>query len=337
MHGMEQFPIPKEREMLYAPVAMTTGSEPQARSTAEPPFSGESLRPRLIAVACIVVLAGLGWIYLGLMVGQGSHSGHGGALGPGMGLVDLIVAGRLDAVGRALVEALCQPSFAQAGAANAGGHGGMGPWRVEDAALVYLMWAAMTFAMMLPTAAPMVFAAAEIAAKQRERAVSPLILAVGYMSVWLCFAAVATGLQWLLLRLAILDPALVSASTLFSGAIFIGAGVYQFSALKHACVTVCQRPFPYLSARWSGEPRAAFRLGVEQGLFCLGCCWAMMLVTFAVGVMNVIWMAVLGAVMAVEKITATTRFSHAIGVVFLAIGVAFVVSSVMAHWPARAG
>src|SRR6266571_9288785 len=102
--------------------------------------------------------------------------------------------------------------------------------------------------------------------------VSPLVLTAGYVAVWLGFAVVATGLQWGLTRLALIDPALGSVRALTSGAIFVGAGAYQFSALKHACVTVCQRPFPYLFAHWSGEAGAVFRLGARQGLFCLGCC-----------------------------------------------------------------
>ena len=107
---------------------------------------------------------------------------------------------------------------------------------------------------------------------------------------------------------------MASASGLFSGAIFIAAGVYQFSALKHACLTQCQQPFPFFFANWATTPRGVFRLGLRQGLFCLGCCWAMMLVMFAVGVMNVVWMAGLGIVMTLEKIGTGKRFTHAIGV-----------------------
>jgi len=286
----------------------------------------------VVAAAAVVALAALGWIYLGLMVGTTLQAGHGSAAGTG--LLDLIAAGRLDAAGRAVWTALCRPAWDHASHVSmpAGLSG------VADVALIALMWSAMTFAMMLPTAGPMVLTYAEIAetaAARGERIVSPLVLTAGYISVWLVFAVAATALQWGLVRLALLDHALVSASALFSGAIFIAAGVYQFSALKHACVTMCQRPFPDLFARWSGEPGGVFRLGVRQGLFCLGCCWATMLVMFAVGVMNVVWMAALGVVMAVEKISRTMRFSRAVGVVFIAAGVVFVVSSIVAHWPAR--
>ncbi|MFL5001356.1 MAG: DUF2182 domain-containing protein [Xanthobacteraceae bacterium] len=284
------------------------------------------LRPQVLAAAAIVTLAGLGWLSLGLMVGRALHAGHG------PGLVELITAGRLDGAGQALWEALCRPTWDHANhVAMPSGLSGVG-----DFALITLMWSAMTFAMMLPTAGPMVLTYAEIAetaAVKGERVVSPLVVTAGYIAVWLGFAVAASVLQSGLLRLAVLDQALVSASALFSGAIFIAAGAYQFSTVKHACVTVCQRPFPYLFAHWSSETGAVFRLGVGQGLFCLGCCWAMMLVMFAVGVMNVVWMAAMGVVMAMEKSSSTTRFSRAVGIVFIAIGAVFVVSSAVAHWP----
>jgi predicted metal-binding membrane protein len=274
------------------------------------------LRPRLWAILSLVVLAGVGWLYLGLMVGNALRSGHAGD--PGMGLL----------------EALCRPTFAGAS------HAGMPAGTIADLALIWLMWAAMVFAMMLPTAGTMIVTYAEIAetaADKHEAVVSPLVLTAGYAAVWLGFAIAATTLQVVLTRLALLDTGLATASALFSGAIFIGAGAYQFSALKHACVTLCQRPFPFFLANWSAERAAIFRLGLRQGLYCLGCCWAMMLVMFAVGVMNVVWMAVLGVIMGVEKIMSTTRFSRAVGALFIAVGIGFIVSSVVAHWPARAG
>ena len=129
---------------------------------------------------------------------------------------------------------------------------------------------------------------------------------------------------------------MASASGLFSGAIFIGAGVYQFSALKHACLTQCQSPFPFFFANWATTPRGVFRLGVKQGLYCLGCCWAMMAVMFAVGVMNVIWMAALGMVMTFEKIGTGKRFTYVVGVALIAGGVAFIVTAFVAHWPPHA-
>jgi predicted metal-binding membrane protein len=159
------------------------------------------------------------------------------------------------------------------------------------------------------------------------------VLTAGYVTVWLGFAFGATALQAALARAALLDPAMAAASPLFSGAVFVAAGVYQFTALKHACLTRCQRPFPFFFANWSNAPRGVFRLGWRQGLYCLGCCWATMLAMFAVGVMNVIWMAALGLIMTAEKMTSTGRVSRVIGAVFIAIGAAFIMISTVAHWP----
>jgi predicted metal-binding membrane protein len=282
------------------------------------------LGPRAIGIACIVALAALGWIYIGVMVAAAMRAGA--ALGPGMGLLDAVMAGRLDALGGAWLDALCRPSFGQLGAS-----GTLAVWTAEFA-LTFLMWAAMVLAMMLPTAAPLVLAygeLAETAAAAHERAVSPLVLAAGYLTVWLGFAVVAALLQRSLTALTLLDPGLVAANPLFSGVIFVGAGAYQFSRLKQACVTVGRQPFPYLLANWSAEPGRIFRLGASQGLHCVGCCWALMLVMLAVGVMNVLWMAGLGLVMAVEKLAGTARFSRAVGVVLIAIGAATVAVSIV--------
>jgi len=284
-------------------------------------------RPVPIAMACLVALTALGWLYLVMMVAGWTVRGNAAALGPGMGMIDLLT-GRtgLDLIGRALVDVLCRPSFGSQALSGTAG----------EAALVLAMWVAMTLAMMLPTAAGMIVTYAQIAdtaARKGEPAVSPLVLTAGYVGVWLGFAIAATALQIALARLALLDSAMASASPLFSGAVFIGAGVYQFTALKHACVTRCQRPFTFFFVNWSNEPHGIFRLGVRQGLYCLGCCWAAMLAMFAVGVMNVVWMVALGLVMTVEKMMVTSRFSRAVGGVFIAIGAAFIVVAVAAHWP----
>jgi predicted metal-binding membrane protein len=113
---------------------------------------------------------------------------------------------------------------------------------------------------------------------------------------------------------------------LLSGGLFIGAGIYQFSALKQACLTQCQRPFPFFFANWTAEPRGVFRLGLRQGAYCLGCCWAMMLLTFAVGAMNVVWMAALGMLMTMEKMTVTARMTRVIGIGFIMFGAGLIAS-----------
>jgi predicted metal-binding membrane protein len=259
-------------------------------------------RPKSVAVLCVAALAVLGWVYLALLL---AAMGGGTTLG--------------------VVQALCRPLPD-------------GTWTASSILVVASMWCAMTLAMMLPSAAPMIMTYAGIAdtaAHKGERIVSPFVLAAGYTVVWLGFAVVATVLQIAATRAALLDAGMASASGLFSGAIFLGAGIYQFSALKHACLKRCRHPFPFFFANWSTTAKGVFRLGLKQGLYCLGCCWAMMLVMFAVGVMNVVWMAGIGIVMAVEKLLTGRRFTYAIGVVLVGAGVIIVAASVAGHWPIR--
>jgi len=210
---------------------------------------------------------------------------------------------------------------------------------VSGVALVASMWAAMVLAMMLPSAAPMILTYAEIAdtaARKNEPVVSPLMLAAGYTVVWLGFAAVATAAQLVLAQAALLDSGFAAASDLFSGALFVTAGLYQFSTLKHACLRQCQHPFPFFFANWATTTRGVFRLGVKQGVFCVGCCWAMMLLMLALGSMNIVWMAGLGVVMTVEKIGAGKWFTYAVGIASIVAGAIFIVGGFAAHWPGRA-
>src|SRR6266581_3320654 len=203
--------------------AVTTGHSALDRSAAA--TQRAFARPRLIAVLCVVALAGAGWLYLGLMVAGMARSGGLSALGPGMAIFDLL--GRPDGLGRALIAALCRPSFAAGASAST----------MAELSLTLAMWCAMALAMMLPTAGPMIVTYAQIAetaAAKGERVVSPPVLAAGYITVWLGFAVLASLLQWALSRAALLDPALVPVSGLLSGAVLLGAGAYQFSALKHA-------------------------------------------------------------------------------------------------------
>ncbi|MES1155701.1 MAG: DUF2182 domain-containing protein, partial [Pseudorhodoplanes sp.] len=182
-------------------------------------------------------------------------------------------------------------------------------------------------AMMLPSASPMILTYAEIAdtaARKRASVVSPFVLASGYATVWLCFAFVVAILQVLLTRVALIDAGMGPATRLLSGGLLLVAGLYQFSALKQSCLAQCQRPFPFFFANWTTKASGVFRLGLRQGMHCLGCCWAMMLLMFALGVMNIVWMAALGMLMAAEKLTVTPRFSRILGAVFIAIGLAFV-------------
>jgi predicted metal-binding membrane protein len=163
------------------------------------------------------------------------------------------------------------------------------------------MWSAMVLAMMLPQAAPMLLTYLDIAEAARVKSiavVSAFVLAGGYVTVWLIFAGAAALLQ---------DLAGTVSDRSLAGALFIAAGTYQFTPLKHACLTKCRHPMPYFLARWTESGLGVFRMGVEQGLVCLGCCWAIMLLAFIAGAMNLAWMALIGAVMILEKVLSDPR------------------------------
>jgi predicted metal-binding membrane protein len=191
----------------------------------------------------------------------------------------------------------------------------------------------MALAMMLPSAAPMILTYAEIAetaARKGERIVSPLAIAAGYASVWLVFSLLAAAVQIVVVRAALIDAGLSGRPA--AGLVLIGAGAYQFSALKHACLMRCQNPFSFFFVNWATTPRGVFRLGVRQGLYCLGCCWAMMLVMLAVGAMNVAWMMGLAIVMTIEKLQSGLRFAHAVGVALIIGGAGITMASLVAYW-----
>lgn len=244
-------------------------------------------RPRAIAVGCMAVLTVAGWAYL--LVGAGLQA-------------------PLDAAG--ILAELCR-TLPVSGATGAG-----------TVALVAAMWGAMTLAMMLPTAGPMILTYAEIAEtalRKGEHIVSPHVLIGGYLTVWLGFAGIATLVQLGVMSLAAW-PDMSSLEAPASAMLFIVAGLYQFTALKRACLTACQSPFSFFFLNWTDRRRGVFRLGVRQGLFCLGCCWATMLLMFAAGAMNALWMALLGLVMLTEKMTKSPQVSRVIGVAFTAAG-----------------
>ncbi|MDW6023030.1 DUF2182 domain-containing protein [Mesorhizobium sp. BAC0120] len=164
--------------------------------------------------------------------------------------------------------------------------------------LLWTMWMLMAVAMMLPSAAPLIRTYCEIAdtahAKD-EAVVHPLVLVAGYLSAW-----AAASLLFAAITLFLTNAAAPVSGVAGAAALGI-AGIYQFSNLKKACLEKCRNPFAILFSRWSSRTSRIFRLGVEQGVWCLGCCWALMLVMFAVGVMNIFWMALIGLFAIVEK------------------------------------
>ncbi len=191
------------------------------------------------------------------------------------------------------------------------------------------MWFMMALAMMLPSAAPLVRTYCEIAdtaARKGEPVVHPIVLVAGYLSVWLAAAAVFALLTLSLQTLAggrTLDPIGGAVGSAVLGL----AGLYQFSSFKHACLEKCRNPFSILFSRWTTRPSGIFRLGAGQGMWCLGCCWALMLVMLAVGVMNVFWMALIGLFTLFEKQAKGPRASRLGGAILLVWAVLLLVIS----------
>jgi predicted metal-binding membrane protein len=247
-------------------------------------------RPRAVAIGLVIALTGLGWLWLGLLVTQETG----------------------------LWAALCRPQPGDVAT-------------VANVAVLLVMWCAMVLAMMLPSASPMILTYAEIAdtaAQKSQSVVSPWVLVAGYILIWIGFAAAATASHVLFSRSGLIESEPALAGGLASGAIFIGAGLYQFSSLKQACLRLCRQPFQFFFVNWATTPRGVFHLGLRQGLYCLGCCWAMMALMFTLGAMNVLWMAALGAIMTIEKFSGMERFSRAIGAGLIAIGGVFMLSAV---------
>jgi predicted metal-binding membrane protein len=167
-----------------------------------------------------------------------------------------------------------------------------------------LMWAAMMIAMMVPTAAPMtlVYAAVTRKAEREDHPVAPTFMFVaGYLVVWGLFSVGATAAQWALDQLALLSPTMVSASPGFGGALLIGAGVYELTPYKHACLAHCRAPAHFISQHWRGGFVGAFRMGLALGAYCLGCCWLLMGLLFVGGVMNLLWIAAIAVFVLLEK------------------------------------
>jgi predicted metal-binding membrane protein len=178
-------------------------------------------------------------------------------------------------------------------------------WDARYLLLIFLMWAAMMIAMMLPSALP-TFLIFHRAARNDPEVRSPawrmFTFAAGYTVAWSGFSAGATLLQWSLAEAALLSPMMVSASPWLGGAILIVAGVYQWTPLKHACLRHCRSPLAMLAGEWQPGLRGAFRVGLRHGLYCVGCCWALMLLLFAGGVMSLLWIGAITAFVLLEKL-----------------------------------
>ncbi|GAB3672296.1 DUF2182 domain-containing protein [Salinisphaera aquimarina] len=179
-------------------------------------------------------------------------------------------------------------------------------WDAVELVLLVVMWIIMMVAMMMPSASPMLLLYTKTLG---ARVAAPAVLqrsalfVLGYLAVWAGFSLVAAALQWGLHGAALLSPIMVSSHALLSAGLLIEAGVYEWSPLKQSCLRRCRSPLGFLLTEWREGGLGAFVMGLRHGLFCVGCCWALMALLFVTGVMNLVWVVAIAVFVLIEKIS----------------------------------
>ena len=272
-------------------------SQPQTADSSAPSVLEQALRrDRFIVIGAVLVIAAIAWAYT-VYVAE-TRMGMGDGMGMGMAMAD------------------------------------MRSWSAANFGLMFVMWAVMMVAMMAPSAAPMLLMFAAVNRKRRERQapyVSTGIFLAGYVIVWTVFSVAATGGNWGLHQASLLSSMMgASTSGFLGGALLLAAGAFQWSPLKTACLKQCRTPMGFMMTSWREGPIGALRMGLEHGAYCLGCCWALMLLLFVLGIMNLVWIAALAAFVLVEKVAPKAEWtSRATGVLLAGWGVWAIVTAAM--------
>jgi predicted metal-binding membrane protein len=240
---------------------------------------------RLLISSCLALVVALAWIYLIVLDRRMSTSVRSDAMMAAMGTA-------------------------------------AGPWAPADIVLTFVMWTVMMVGMMAASAMPALLLFAAFLNGLGEPGVPRSMLAFsgGYLAVWTGFSAAATAAQWAMHDAALLTPAMSASNPLLAGTILIAAGAYQWTPLKHACLRHCRSPLAFLATNWHGGKTSALRMGFDNGIHCLGCCWALMSVLFAVGVMNLMWAAALSVFVLVEKLGVGTTVTRLAGAAMIVAG-----------------
>lgn len=267
----------------------TTASSPRFPGAVRSPsaVAAAPRRDRVLIAICIVLITALAWAYLLHLHRQMSSSIDADSMMETMGMV------------------MNQP------------------WGAGELAVTFVMWSVMMVGMMSPSALPVLLLFAGAHARRTGRGVplAALLFGLGYVAVWVGFSAGAALGQWALHQAALLSSTMATSSSRLAGAILVAAGAYQLTPLKVGCLTRCRSPLGFLLSNWRDGASGAFRMGLGHGVFCLGCCWALMGVLFVVGVMNLAWVAVLAIFILVEKIGSTgVRVARLGGAVLIALG-----------------
>jgi predicted metal-binding membrane protein len=229
-------------------------------------------RDRRAVIAALFVVIALSWTWL--LVGAGT----------GMSAVDMLFGSDLDNMAGMMAPAV---------------------WTLGYTSVMFTMWWVMMTAMMLPSAAPILLLFARINRKEKSagRPFIPTgVFAAGYLVAWGGFSALATGLQCALERHGLLSPMMLTTSYWLGGSILLAAGLWQLTPIKAMCLRHCRSPMGFLVQSWRPGRSGAFRMGLEHGSFCLGCCWFLMGLLFFGGIMNLRWIIGLAVFVLVEKI-----------------------------------
>ncbi|MCC2688972.1 MAG: putative metal-binding integral rane protein [Rhizobiaceae bacterium] len=244
-------------------------------------LEGVLRRDRAVILGAVAVVVALAWTYLL------SLAGRMGAAHP-----DMDMSGVMDMPG------MLAPAVAG--------------WSAPDFLFVLAMWIVMMIGMMLPSVTPMLLIYAGVARQAQDRGkpfASTGWFAGGYLLAWIGFSLAATSSQWGLERAALLSPVTMTVARPLGGVLLILAGLYQFTPLKAACLSVCQAPLVFIQRHggFRREPGHSLWLGASHGLYCIGCCWALMTLLFVGGIMNPLWIAALSVFVLIEKIARARR------------------------------
>ena len=200
----------------------------------------------------------------------------------------------------------------------------MQSWGGLELVLLFLMWAVMMVAMMVPSVSPIVlmFATTNRRLYRRQGPFVPTsVFLLGYLVLWTGFSALVTLVQWGLHSAALLSPMMMTTSPILGGALLLTAGIFQCTPLKNACLRHCRSPIGFLMTEWREGTWGAFLMGLRHGAYCTGCCWALMSLLFVTGVMNLLWIAIIAAFVLAEKvIPGGDRVGRAAGVPLIGYG-----------------
>jgi predicted metal-binding membrane protein len=274
-------------------------------------FSFFLARDAVLVALSLLALCALAWLYLVHLVGQ-MHAMDG-------------LAGRM--MGMPVsdgMSALINAALSPAGAAYA---------EVSvNFILVALMWAVMMVGMMLPSAAPtiLLFSALERKRTAAVHAGRSACFVAGYLVAWGLFSVAAAATQTMLARTGLLSMDMATVGTLLPGVIFVAAGAYELTPLKGRCLTHCQSPLTWIPQHMRAGRTGAVRMGFEHGTYCVGCCWALMLLLFVGGVMNLAWVAAITVLVFAQKLLPRGRiFSRLGGAVLLLCGAGLILRGIV--------